>query len=101
MARARAGRLADPPAELAEVTKSDPTDPIHRYNFARAYALASAKDATKRDDYARRAVEQLKEAVKAGYKNAALMAKDSDLAPLRDRDDFKKLLADLEAKFLP
>ncbi len=83
------------------MTKSGPHGPHPPVQFRSSLRPGQRKDATKRDDYARRAVEQLKEAVKAGYKNAALMAKDSDLAPLRDRDDFKKLLADLEAKFLP
>ena len=32
---------------------------------------------------------------KAGYQDAAHMAKDTDLDPLRSRDDFKKLLAEL------
>jgi hypothetical protein len=39
--------------------------------------------------------------VKAGYKSPAKMAKDTDLDALRDRDDFKKLLADLEVRFPP
>ena len=43
-------------------------------------------------------MELLQQAVKAGFKNAAHMKKDSDLDPLRDRDDFKKLLAELEKK---
>ncbi len=35
-------------------------------------------------------------AMKAGYKDADHMKKDTDLDPLRGRDDFKKLLAELE-----
>ena len=37
------------------------------------------------------------EAVSRGYKNAAHMKKDTDLDPLRQREDYKKLLAELEA----
>jgi len=33
----------------------------------------------------------------AGYTNAAHIAKDTDLDALRDREDFKKLVAELEA----
>jgi hypothetical protein len=33
-----------------------------------------------------------------GYKDAAHMKQDTDLDPLRERDDFQKLLAELEAK---
>lgn len=39
----------------------------------------------------------LRQAVAAGYKNAAHMKEDKALDVLRDRDDFKKLLAVLEA----
>ena len=37
-------------------------------------------------------------AVKAGYKDAAHMAKDPDLDPMRKREDFQKLIAELEKK---
>jgi hypothetical protein len=43
-----------------------------------------------------RAMEWLHKAVKAGYKDAAHMKKDTDLDALRERADFKKLLAELE-----
>ena len=39
----------------------------------------------------------LKQAVAAGYKDAAHMERDKDLDALRDREDFKKLLAELGA----
>ncbi len=47
-------------------------------------------------DDADRAMQWLHKAVQAGYKDAAHMKKDTDLDPLRGRDDFKKLLAELE-----
>jgi serine/threonine protein kinase/tetratricopeptide (TPR) repeat protein len=47
--------------------------------------------------YAGEAMKMLKDAVAKGYKDAAHMKKDKDLDPLRERGDFKKLLADLEA----
>ncbi len=49
-------------------------------------------------DDADRAMQWLQKAVQAGYKDAAHMKRDTDLDPLRDREDFKKLLAELEAK---
>ncbi len=52
-------------------------------------------------DDADKAMQWLHKAVQAGYKDAANMKKDTDLDPLRDREDFKKLLADVEAKFPP
>ena len=35
-------------------------------------------------------------AVNAGYKGAAHMAKDTDLDPLRAREDFKKLMEQIK-----
>jgi hypothetical protein len=46
--------------------------------------------------YGDRAVQALRQALAKGYKDAAHMKKDTDLDPLRQRDDFKKLLAELE-----
>ena len=46
-------------------------------------------------------MELLQKAVKAGYANAVHMAKDTDLDPLRDRENFKKPLAELEGKSSP
>jgi eukaryotic-like serine/threonine-protein kinase len=48
-----------------------------------------------------KAMTWLHKAVAAGYKDAAHMKKDADLDFLRDREDFKKLLAELEAKATP
>lgn len=45
-----------------------------------------------------RAVELLHEAVARGTANVTLFREDSDLEPVRDRDDFKKLLQELEKK---
>ena len=69
------------------------------YNLACGYSLCSAghkveKGAVER--YKVRAMELLRKAVAAGYKDAPHMRKDTDLDPIRDRDDFKRLLADLE-----
>ena len=49
-------------------------------------------------EYADKAMALLQHAVAKGYKNAGHMKQDKDLDVLRDRDDFKKLLAELEAK---
>jgi hypothetical protein len=39
--------------------------------------------------------------VAKGYKDSAHMKEDADLDALRPRDDFRKLLADLEAETKP
>jgi hypothetical protein len=48
------------------------------------------------DEEANRAMALLKQAIGAGYKDAGNLKKDKDLDPLRTRDDFKKLTAELE-----
>jgi hypothetical protein len=68
------------------------------YDFACVYAVASGKVADKKQEYADRAMELLHKAVQAGFKDAAHIRKDTDLGPLRERDDFKKLIATLEAR---
>ena len=84
--------------DAAELTKSSNWNAGQWYDFACVYAVASGKIADKKQAYADRAMELLHKAVKAGYKKAAHMRKDTDLDPLRERPDFKKLVAGLENK---
>jgi serine/threonine protein kinase len=64
----------------------------------RVVAKTAGADATRlAKEETDRAMAWLKQAVAAGYKDAAHMKKDKDLDVLRDREDFKKLLAELEA----
>jgi hypothetical protein len=48
--------------------------------------------------YGDAAMKLLREATSKGYTDVAHMKRDSDLDPLRQRDDFRKFLADLEGK---
>jgi tetratricopeptide (TPR) repeat protein len=48
--------------------------------------------------YGEAAMKLLRDAASKGFKNVAHMKKDTDLDPLRPREDFKKLIAELEAK---
>jgi tetratricopeptide (TPR) repeat protein len=57
--------------------------------------LADAKRKELARNYADRAVELLRQAVKAGWNDAARLMHDPQLSPLRGREDFKKLIADL------
>jgi non-specific serine/threonine protein kinase/serine/threonine-protein kinase len=63
---------------------------------AAVFAEAGKADESKAD--ADRAMDWLRKATAAGYKNSAHIKKDKDLDALRDREDFKKLLSELEAK---
>ena len=55
-----------------------------------------------KEQYAARSVELLRKAESAGFfkdkKNIEHMKKDTDLEPLRQREDYKKLLKELETK---
>src|SRR5262249_8438624 len=59
-------------------------------------------DATQRKEaaqfYGDAAMKLLRDAVRKGYKDVAHMKKDTDLDPLRQRDDFQKLVVELEGK---
>jgi tetratricopeptide (TPR) repeat protein len=76
--------------------------PDGTYKAACAYALCAAvttpvAGAPSSDQLADEAMALLKQAVANGYKEAAHMKQDKDLDLLRERDDFKKLLAHLDS----
>jgi hypothetical protein len=48
--------------------------------------------------YCEAAMKLLGDAARNGWKTAAHMKKDTDLDPLRQREDFKKLIAEMEGK---
>ena len=83
------------------MTNSDIWNASELYDFACIYAVASDKIDGKREEYAARAVELLRQAVAKGYQDVAHMGKDTDLDPLRQRADFRLLVADLARKFPP
>ncbi len=88
-------------AAAAELIVSAKTlDVSSLYNSACVFAecaAASKDDDTQQNKYADRAMAMLKQAVTAGWKDAAHIRKDTDLDPLRQREDFNKLLAEMEA----
>jgi eukaryotic-like serine/threonine-protein kinase len=101
ISRVGAGMLSEAVAEVAELTKSSNWNAGQWYNLACACSVASGQIADKKAEYTDRAMEFLTTAVEAGWNDAAQMKADTDLDPLRAREDFKKLLAELEAKFPP
>jgi tetratricopeptide (TPR) repeat protein len=79
--------------------------------FGAASALALCVPIVEKDDqrseeeraqqarfYADQAMGMLRDAVAKGHKDVAHMKQDADLDPLRNRDDFRKLVAELEGK---
>ncbi len=96
--RLKAGQMAEAVAEVAELTKNGAGPAASLYDFACFYAIASGKSADKKQEYADRAMDLLQRAVKAGYSDAAHMAEDPDLDPIRGREDFKTMIEELVAK---
>ncbi len=109
---ARLGEHLQASAEIETLLKEGSVQGMNLYTFAYAYALSSAAAANDvrlspadrnklADKYGRRSVELLSQARATGYfQNPARLAhmkEDDDLDAIRDRADFKKLLADLGA----
>jgi hypothetical protein len=101
-------RHAEAVRAARDYAREFPDDPVVAYNaacfMARCVPLAdrdpklSAEGRQKTaDEYARLAVQQLRAASQAGYRDVKHMKQDPDLDPLRDRQDFRDLLAELGA----
>jgi non-specific serine/threonine protein kinase/serine/threonine-protein kinase len=91
----RTGRTAEAVARVEELTKKAIWNYGQWYDFACIYAIAGTRVNGKKQEYADRAMELLRKAVNAGYDDAAHAGWDPDLTALRERDDFKQLLAEL------
>jgi serine/threonine protein kinase/tetratricopeptide (TPR) repeat protein len=100
---ARAAAAAD---ELAKIGCDPPGDTYNAACIVGCCVTLAEKDArlgeARRKElaqsYADRAMALLRQAVARGFKDTAHVKNDSQLEPLRAREDFKKLLADLEGK---
>ena len=92
----RAGQAVEAVAEVAELTKAWEWSANQWYDFACVYAVASGQVDAKKEEYADRAMELLRQAVARGYKSSAHMKMVTELEPLRGREDFKELLIRLE-----
>jgi tetratricopeptide (TPR) repeat protein len=96
--RIHVGQFAEAVAEVAELSMNPSWPALEWYNFACIYSFASGKSTEKKQEYADRAMDLLRKAVKEGWNAAAHMANDPDLDPIRGRDDFNKLIEGLAKK---
>jgi len=90
-------------AEMWERVRGSDADSLYGAACFRAVSAAviratdmSPTAAKRADGEADRAMTWLKKAVADGYKNVAHMEKDADVDALRDRADFRKLMAELK-----
>ena len=104
---ARRGNHIQATAEAAAVAQQGDLNSVSVYSVACVFSRASAAAdqdtnlsttdrARLKVHYADRAVEYLRQAVARGYRNPSVIKTDRDLDPLRAREDFQKLLADLK-----
>jgi eukaryotic-like serine/threonine-protein kinase len=92
-------------AELWEKLNRTDADSLYQAAHMRAVTAAVLRGADSESALqengaaaeADRAMAWLKQALAAGYKDVARLKRNSDFDALRDRDDFKKLMAELEA----
>ncbi len=103
------GEAARSVAGLLKAVPADWSDHPRAAGFlARCVALAgkdeSLPEARRRElarAYGDRALDLLRQAVARGYKDANHLRRSPELEPLRSRDDFKRLLGELEARTGP
>ena len=99
-------RIAASADEMARFAYDPPNDNYLAACFLSRCVPLADKDAKLDEDkrkepkerYADRALELLRLAVARGYRNTARMKAEPDLEPLRGREDFRQLLADLEKR---
>ena len=79
---------------LVECAKDGGDSYIAACGYALCIPLVDKKET--QEQYGKRAVELLRKAAEMGFRDVAHIKKNSDLEPLRQRDDFKQFLAELE-----
>jgi tetratricopeptide (TPR) repeat protein len=94
-----AGRVEQAVAEAADLTKSPAANGRQLYSLACVYALvAGGHDEKNREVYIQNALQLLRRAVARGFKDAEQLKKSADLKLLRDRAEFRALLAEVEER---
>ncbi len=88
--------VAESIQEIDELAKLDTWNPQQWYVFACTYVVASTKDEARKEEHLTRAIDLLRKAMKAGFKDRDQIESNKDLDIVRGRADFKKLIAELE-----
>jgi serine/threonine-protein kinase len=96
------GRPVDSSRYAREMAALMPRDPVELYNVA-CYLAESARIASGelKSELAAESVRTLRQAVSAGWSDAAHAARDGDLVILQARPDFRQLVAELFDRRFP
>jgi eukaryotic-like serine/threonine-protein kinase len=106
----RKGNCAEAAQQADQVRKAAPQNPLILYNIACCYALCAeavgagrlpeelpANDRAGQLEFIRNAIATLREAVSRGFKMKETLLSDPDLAAVRERPEFKKLLDEIKS----
>lgn len=93
----RAGKVEEAIAEVEELESIENDNPTHWFRFAKLYAVAGEKVPARKDEFADHALELLRKAVANGFNDAKRIRDDDELTPLRQRDDFQRLMRAIDA----
>jgi tetratricopeptide (TPR) repeat protein len=95
------GNLTRAVAELDDLRMLNTWTAQDWYHFSWVYALASAKLPDRKAEYGGVSVELVRKAIAAGFRDVADLKRNRFLAPVRQREDFKQVVAELEKKLAP
>jgi tetratricopeptide (TPR) repeat protein len=111
LARARCGQYAKAREAAQDLQKRAPRNPAILYTVACAYALCipstsnshyqgttTSPPETAQNDCAEKAIDALRQAIARGYQDARSLETSPDLAPLRNADPFRQLVAQLSKR---
>ncbi len=84
--------------QVVEIVNGDHWDMHDWYDLACVYSIASKMNEIHNQEYSDRAMKLLTRAIESGWKDVELLKSDTELDPLRERDDFKTLTAELASK---
>jgi eukaryotic-like serine/threonine-protein kinase len=70
--------------------------PVNWYNFACLFCAASENTPDRQQELADRSLEMLKKAVLSGFQDVDYMKRDKTLEAIRDREEFKQIVEELE-----
>jgi serine/threonine protein kinase len=102
LAQAQTGRVDEAEATAERLVSRPKIDSELRVELARCYAIASrtlaGADRQRAESFGMRAMDQLRAAVKDGYRDWSYLGGEPDLRPLREREDFRALLEEIRTR---